>query len=80
MTAWGVLVPGHFFVQVRDRTGVRNVEMLRGGEAMPESWYRNEVRRPRRRLPAYLRPLTPGEVLAVVRFNLGNHQREARRP
>lgn len=76
LTAAGVLVPGHFFVQVRDRSGVRNVELLRAGEAMPESWYRSKYAAPTPACAAYLRPLTPGEVLAVVRFNLGNHHRE----
>ncbi len=54
--------------------------LLRAGEAMPESWYRSKYAVPRPACAAYLRPLTPGEVLAVVRFNLGNHHREARRP
>jgi regulator of sirC expression with transglutaminase-like and TPR domain len=76
MTAWGVLVPGHFFVQVREAAGVRNVELLRGGEAMPESWYRQKYSVPTPPCAAYLRPLTPAEVLAVARFNLGNHHRE----
>jgi regulator of sirC expression with transglutaminase-like and TPR domain len=76
LQAWGVLVPGHFFVQVRGRAGVRNVELLRGGEAMPESWYRTKYQVPQPACAAYLRPLTPTEVLAVVRFNLGNHHRE----
>jgi regulator of sirC expression with transglutaminase-like and TPR domain len=77
LNAWGVMVPGHFFVQVRQPGGVRNVELLRGGEAMPESWYRTKYGVPDDTCPAYLRPLTPAEVLAVVRFNLGNHHREA---
>jgi tetratricopeptide (TPR) repeat protein len=77
MTAWGVLVPGHFFVQVREAGGVRNVELLRGGEAMPESWYRQKYGVPTPACAAYLRPLTQAEVLAVARFNLGNHHREA---
>jgi regulator of sirC expression with transglutaminase-like and TPR domain len=77
MTAWGVLVPGHFFVQVREAAGVRNVELLRGGEAMPESWYRQKYGVPTPACAAYLRPLTAAEVLAVARFNLGNHHREA---
>jgi tetratricopeptide (TPR) repeat protein len=52
-------------------------KLLRGGEAMPESWYRTKYGVPDDTCPAYLRPLTPAEVLAVVRFNLGNHHREA---
>jgi regulator of sirC expression with transglutaminase-like and TPR domain len=77
--AHGVLVPGHFFVRIEDAAGPRNVELLRRGEQMPESWYRHKyLPAPAARPPAaYLRALTTPEVLAVVRFNLANHQREA---
>jgi regulator of sirC expression with transglutaminase-like and TPR domain len=82
--AHGVLVPGHFFVRVDEggRDGPRSVELLRSGEPMPEAWYRQKylsgAGTPAAALPAaYLRALTTPEVLAVVRFNLANHQREA---
>jgi regulator of sirC expression with transglutaminase-like and TPR domain len=68
----GVLVPGHFFV----RHGERNIELLRRGEAMPESWYRARYGLPEGAVPrAYLRALSRREALAVVAFNLGNDHR-----
>jgi len=67
----GVLVPGHFFVRV----GSRNVELLRRGEEMPESWYRERYEVPEKDAPAYLRPLAPAEVLAVFDYNTGNDLR-----
>ena len=74
--AHGVLVPGHFFVRVREDMKVRNVELLRRGEEMPESWYRGKYAVP----PgggAYLRALGSTEVAAVLRFNLANELRES---
>ncbi len=75
--AVGVLVPGHFFVRVRDGAGpgLANVELLRQGEPMPDSWYRSKYAVPAAGA-AYLRPLTPPEVAAVLRFNLANELRE----
>jgi regulator of sirC expression with transglutaminase-like and TPR domain len=79
--AHGVLVPGHFFVRVRDGggPGLANVELLRQGEPMPDSWYRTRYRVPAG-VPAYLRPLSIAEVTAVLRFNLANELRERGRP
>jgi regulator of sirC expression with transglutaminase-like and TPR domain len=74
-TVAGVLVPGHLFVRVTDRTGARNVELLRKGEAMPEAWYRQRYQVPPRDAPGYLRPLTGPELLAVLDYNLGNDLR-----
>jgi regulator of sirC expression with transglutaminase-like and TPR domain len=67
----GVLVPGHFFVRV----GERNVELLRRGEQMPDAWYREKWEVPEKDAPAYLRPLSPAEVLAVFDYNIGNDLR-----
>ena len=74
----GVLVPGHFFVRVVEGGGApRNAELLRRGEQMPESWYRERYQLPAEGqvAPAYLRPLTPAEVLAVFDYNVGNDLR-----
>lgn len=74
----GVLVPGHFFVRVTERgRPPRNVELLKRGEEMPEAWYRERYQLPAAGevAPAYLRPLTPAEVLAVFDYNLGNDLR-----
>ena len=67
----GVLVPGHFFVRVSDR----NVELLRRGEQMPDSWYRERYEVPAEGAPAYLRPLAPAEIMAVFDYNIGNDLR-----
>jgi regulator of sirC expression with transglutaminase-like and TPR domain len=83
--AHGVLVPGHFFVRIAEGPadagsgGLRSVELLRQGEAMPESWYRQKYGVPAAGGGAYLRPLGGGEVAAVIHFNLGNEHREAGR-
>jgi regulator of sirC expression with transglutaminase-like and TPR domain len=74
--AHGVLVPGHFFVRIHERQRLRNVELLRQGEEMPDSWYRNKYGIPASGGDAYLRALTPIEVAAVLRFNLANELRE----
>jgi regulator of sirC expression with transglutaminase-like and TPR domain len=71
----GVLVPGHLFVRVVDAGGARDVELLRGGERMPERWYREKYQIPEPTPAAYLRPLRPAEVLAVLDYNLGNDHR-----
>jgi tetratricopeptide (TPR) repeat protein len=65
----GVMVPGHFFVRWQGR----NVELLRQGEVMPDSFYRE--RYGDRRAPAHGRGLTRAEIVAVVRFNIGNERR-----
>jgi regulator of sirC expression with transglutaminase-like and TPR domain len=80
--AHGVLVPGHFFVRVREGGGFANVELLRQGEPMPDSWYRSKYGVPAQSgaEPAYLRALGPDEVAAVLRFNLANELREGGRP
>jgi regulator of sirC expression with transglutaminase-like and TPR domain len=82
--AHGVLVPGHFFVRIEEGgadggAGLRSVELLRQGETMPESWYRQKYAVPARGGTAYLRPLTSAEVAAVIHFNLGNEHREGER-
>lgn len=73
----GVMVPGHFFVRVRasSTTRARNVELLRRGEAMPDSWYQAKYGPWPKEATAYFRALSPGEVLAVHWFNLGNQRR-----
>src|SRR5207249_11985266 len=70
-TVDGVLVPGHLFVRVAGH----NVELLRRGEEMPDSWYRGKYEVPDKDAPAYLRPLAPPEVLAVFDYNIGNDLR-----
>jgi regulator of sirC expression with transglutaminase-like and TPR domain len=73
-TMAGVMVPGHLFVQVRDGEGARNVELLHQGKVEPESWYREKYR-PAPGAPAYLRPLSSAELLAVLDYNSGNDLR-----
>jgi regulator of sirC expression with transglutaminase-like and TPR domain len=71
----GVLAPGHFFVRVSDHTGPRDIELLRRGQAMPESWYRQKYDVPAGEGLPYLRALSRAEVLAVYDYNLGNDLR-----
>jgi regulator of sirC expression with transglutaminase-like and TPR domain len=72
-TMAGVLVPGHLFVQVRDGGGARNIELLHQGGVEPESWYRGKYQPANG--PAYLRPLSSAELLAVFDYNVGNDLR-----
>ncbi|HEV3192412.1 MAG TPA: transglutaminase family protein, partial [Polyangiaceae bacterium] len=70
----GVMRPGHFYVRVREADRHRNIELLRQGEEMPDSWYET-------RFPApsganeYGRGLSPSEVLGVVEYDIGNERR-----
>jgi tetratricopeptide (TPR) repeat protein len=66
--ARGVLVPGHFYVQVRQGQRWRSVELLRRGEEMPESWYRQKY-------GAGGQPLSPSAVVGVVAYDVGNERR-----
>jgi tetratricopeptide (TPR) repeat protein len=66
-----VLVPGHVFVRIGDR----NVELLRRGEAMPDRWYRETFDVPEKDAPAYLRPLTPAEVMALFDEHVADDMR-----
>jgi len=77
--ASGVLMPGHFYARVQERTGPRNVELLRAGEAMPDSWYERRFPVPGGTAREYARPLTTSEVLGVVHFNVGNERRRQQR-
>ena len=70
----GVLVPGHFFVRTRE-SPPRNIELLRGGEAMPDSWYRTKYGPWPEHDSAYFRPLGPSELVGLHWFNAGNFLR-----
>jgi tetratricopeptide (TPR) repeat protein len=78
--ASGVLVPGHFYVRVHEGRARHNVELLRRGEAMPDSWYGSRYPLPRT-LPqtAYARPLSEREVLGVIEYDIGNERRREQR-
>ena len=78
LEAHGVMVPGHFFVRVAEngRPPI-NVELLRRGEALPESWYREKYGPWSPAASAYLRPLTLAEVVAIHWFNVGNSRQKA---
>ena len=71
LPAAGVLVPGHLFVRLAEGAGSVNAELLRQGEGLPDEWYVHKYQVPAF-VRAYLRPLSLGELLAVLRFNLGN--------
>jgi hypothetical protein len=71
----GVLLPGHFFVRLGDEGSRKNVELLRQGEQMPDTWYRERYPIPAGRVPAYDRALTMDEVVGVVEYDIGNQRR-----
>jgi tetratricopeptide (TPR) repeat protein len=68
----GVLVPGHFFVRVPGPPS-RNLEMLRRGEVMPDTWYQNKYGPwPQGPSSAYGRAVSVAELVAIHWFNAGN--------
>ena len=78
-SAAGVLMPGHFYARVREATGERNVELLRAGEAMPDTWYEDRFPILGGSAREYARPLAGSEVLGVVHYDVGNERRRQRR-
>jgi len=78
-SAAGVLMPGHFYARVREATGQRNVELLRAGEAMPDTWYEHRFPIPGGSAREYARPLAVSEVLGVVYYDVGNERRRQQR-
>jgi regulator of sirC expression with transglutaminase-like and TPR domain len=78
-SASGVMMPGHFYVRLADRSEHRNVELLRAGEAMPDTWYAERFPIPDGAIAEYARPLSSQEVLGVLEYNVGNDHRRARR-
>lgn len=73
--ASGVMLPGHFYVRMLEQGRPRNVELLRGGEAMPDAWYEQRFPVPGGSAPEYARPLHTAEVLGVVEYNVGNERK-----
>jgi len=73
--ARGVMMPGHFFVRVQARGQAENVELLRRGEPMPDSWYAGRFPVPGGHAREYARALTMNEALGVIEYNLGNERR-----
>lgn len=74
----GVLVPGHFFVRLERRgaAAARNLELLAGGYAHDDDWYRRSYGVPAHH-PLYLRSLAATESLAVLRYELANALRRS---
>jgi tetratricopeptide (TPR) repeat protein len=73
--ASGVLLPEHFFVRIVEGQRVRNVELLRRGEEMPDAWYQERYPIPGGAAPAYARALSGSEVQGVVEFDIGNQRK-----
>jgi len=77
--ARGVLRPGHFYVRQESPGAPRNVELLRGGEAMSDDWYQQRFPLPSSAPGYYARPLTREQVLGVIEYNVGNERRRQQR-
>jgi tetratricopeptide (TPR) repeat protein len=65
-------------VRTEEAGATRNVELLRAGESMPDSWYRARYPIPGGAAREYSRPLTPQEVIGVVHYDVGNELRRLR--
>jgi regulator of sirC expression with transglutaminase-like and TPR domain len=77
----GVVLPGHFFVRVREGDRWRNVELLRRGEEEPPDWYRARWPTPATTTAVYDRPLGDDEVIGVIEYDAGNDlRRQGRLP
>lgn len=79
IAAHGVLRPGHFYVRLEGGERHTNVELLRRGEVMPDSWYESRFPAGQQTRGEYGRALTPQETLGVVEYNVGNQRRRERR-
>jgi regulator of sirC expression with transglutaminase-like and TPR domain len=77
--ACGVLMPGHFYVRQYSPGPARNVELLRGGEAMSDDWYRGRFPVPGAAADYYARALTTEQVLGLIEYNVGNERRRQQR-
>jgi tetratricopeptide (TPR) repeat protein len=77
--AHGVLMPGHFYVCQQSPGVPRNVELLRRGENMKDSWYRDRFPVPGVAADYYARPLTKEQVLGLIEYNVGNERRRQQR-
>lgn len=73
----GVMLPGHFFVELEDRGVRQSIELLHRGEVMPEGWHRQRFGAPA--APVYGRALTPDEVLGIVEYDVGNQRKRVGR-
>jgi len=67
----GVMMPGHFYVRVDEGERLRNVELLRRGEEMPDAWYAQRFAVAGPGAPEYGRALSPREVLGIVEYDVG---------
>ena len=67
---YGVLAPGHFFISYDDGKIRLNIETLRKGEFMSDSWYRNRYMITDTNLYD-LANLSVAAVEASIRYNLG---------
>jgi regulator of sirC expression with transglutaminase-like and TPR domain len=75
----GVLAPGHFYVRVHEGGKLRNVELLRRGEEMPDAWYAKRFAVPGHGAREYGRALSAKEVLGVVEYDVGKERMRQRR-
>lgn len=73
--AAGVVMPGHFYVRTEGVGGWHNLELLRTGEVMPDTWYHERYPIPGGAARAYARPLTSEEVRGVIAYDVGNERR-----
>jgi regulator of sirC expression with transglutaminase-like and TPR domain len=73
--AQGVLRPGHFYVRHHAPGPACNVELLRRGEHMADTWYDWRFPLTQAGSRSYGRPLSELEVLGVAAFNVGNERR-----
>lgn len=68
---YGVHAPGHFFIRYDDCKIRMNIETLKNGESMSDSWYKSRYRITDTSL-YNLANLSVPAVLASIRYNLGN--------
>lgn len=72
LPAYGVVVPGHFFVRYDDGKKQYNIETTSGGAIATDKHYIEKFPPPSSRDSLYLKNLTPKQTLGCFFNNLGN--------
>ncbi|MDD3374353.1 MAG: tetratricopeptide repeat protein [Candidatus Omnitrophica bacterium] len=69
--AFGIVLPGHFFVRQKTKDGYQNLEMTNNGRILPDVFYRQVHLK--NIYPENFRLLTKKEVIFVYISNLANY-------
>jgi hypothetical protein len=74
-----VMMPGHFYVRIREQGAWHNLELLHAGQEEPDSWYAQRFPIPGGGAREYGRALSLREVGAVIAYDVGNERKRQQR-